>query len=36
MGMESELGPACTLPLIGVFGGKGQGELSRAPVVYKG
>ncbi len=36
MAMESELGPACTLPLIGVFGGKAEGEPSRAPVVYKG
>lgn len=36
MGMESEVGPACNLPLIGVFGGKGEGGPSRAPVVYKG
>jgi hypothetical protein len=33
MALESEIGPACALPLIGVFG-KGGGE--RAPVVYKG
>lgn len=36
MGMESEVGPACNLPLIGVFAGKGEGGPSRAPVVYKG
>lgn len=36
MGMESELGPTCNLPLIGVFSGKGEGAPPRAPVVYKG
>ena len=36
MGMESEIGPTCNLPLIGVFGGKGEGAPPRAPVVYKG
>ncbi len=37
MALESELGPVCNLPLIGVFGGKGEGvPAGRGPVVYKG
>jgi hypothetical protein len=37
MGMESELNTACSLPLIGVFGGRGGGApAARGPVVYKG
>lgn len=35
MALESELGAACNLPLIGVFGGAG-GPAGRGPVVYKG
>lgn len=37
MGLESELGTACNLPLIGLFGGRGGSEPApRGPVVYKG
>ena len=37
MALEHELGPACSLPVIGVFRGKGAGEpAGRGPVVYKG
>lgn len=37
MGLESELGGACNLPLIGMFGAKGGGApAGRGPVVYKG
>lgn len=37
MALESELGPACNLPLIGDFRGKGEGApAGRGPVVYKG
>lgn len=37
MALESELGAACSLPLIGVFAGKDEGApAERGPVVYKG
>ncbi len=37
LGLESELGPTCNLPLVGVFSGKGGGApAERGPVVYKG
>lgn len=37
LALESDVGPACDLPLIGVFGRRGEGApATRGPVVYKG